>query len=66
VTRSVSPNVLDLADDGDDEFLEDDDQFLDDSKLHDNDKCDEVESIIASNEGTGVWKNFITELAFQN
>ena len=63
VARSVSPDVLDLADAGDDEFHEDDDQSLDDSRSHCNDKCDDMDSVIAPNEGTGVWKNFITKLA---
>ena len=47
----------------DDEFHEDDDQSLDDSRSHSNDKCDDIDSVIAPNEGTGVWKNFITKLA---
>jgi hypothetical protein len=63
VARSVSPDVLDLPDTGDDEFLEVDDEYLDDSRSHSNEKCDEMESIIASNEGTRIWTNFITTLA---
>lgn len=52
-TRSVSPDVLDLADARDDQFVDDDDQSLDDSRSQSNDKCDETESTIASVEGSG-------------
>lgn len=62
-TRSVSPDILDLADARDNEFVDDDDQSLDDSRSQDNEKCDETESTIASIEVTGSWKNFITKLA---
>ncbi len=62
-TRSVSPDVLDLADARDDQFVDDDDQSLDDSRSQSNDKCDETESTIASVEGSGSWKNFITKMA---
>lgn len=60
--RLVSFDVLDFVDVRDDQFVDDDDQFLDDLRFQLNDKCDEIEFIIVFVEGLGFWKNFIIKM----
>lgn len=54
-----------MADAGDNEIIEDDDQSFDDSSSQANENCNETESSFASTNDTIFWKNFITKLALE-
>lgn len=63
--RFVIFDIFDLVDVRNSEFVVDDDQFLDDFRFQDNEKCDQIELIIVFIEGISFWKKFIIKLVLQ-